>query len=973
MTTYAPNTKFGKYRILRLLGQGGMADVYEAEETTVGRIVALKVLPAAFARDEERAGRFAKEIQASAKLHHPNIVSVFEVGEVDGLHYYTMSVLPGGDLKDRLKNGALPPKDALRIAREIAGALAYAHDNGFVHRDVKPENILFREDGSAVLTDFGIARATVGGTRMTATGLSIGTPHYMSPEQARGREVDGRSDLYALGVVLYEMLTGQVPFDSTDSLAIGIMHLQDPVPPLPKELAEYQPVLDRLLAKDPEQRYPTGNEIADDLDRLDKGEPITHTGESATSQRIDASEAAGLHRLTNQIQRMNKSVLWGIAGACAAVLFIVAFFYQEEYAPSSESPSGLTGGSVLDVSSNRTATRAPADSPQQRADVGDQLANELAAQQGWENASATDTSDAYEAFLQVYPDSEYRDEARARLEDLQRAQEIKQSKVDDSNNVVDIEHEMARLGLNVVSDGSLDEKESQYIQFLEAALGLPVKGEPSAEILDLLKNRNAWPTEDIRGNAVGFWQAGDITTEDTLRSATLISGVEDVGFFDVVKALREEITLDDETYSFVVLVHGNEGRYDGARTRSDLKLVTVAIETQSGLKIAYKRRFAYSRDAVYRSDRDLDVFYLSNVSLMGSLIKIQYAGAEGNTNWRADDLLSFTTSGELVEVTFETPDSYTSKANLGDYERLQRLGSTEQTDSRFVHKYIIFNAVDASCCPSGGTLSIFYEIQRSPDSVKLVATQWEHNDEDGNVIGSGGQSAPRPAEFEITSVPSAAIHLPFNGSNRIAEAHQVRWFGKMLYGDGISGLAPDFQNPRTGNVFYKKHYVRFQPLTAREFTVSLWFNFEYNAHRHSASIYSVGSNTGRPGNTGFRLAISRDAKLSAVLVAEGETAGTQAVTVERNRWHFVTVVVSRDAISLYLDGAEVAATGVDFPFSFQDAPQYLGYHAWNAGQSGSSRFAGRIDELKLFSQSLADSQVSNLYASYRDSRMASRH
>jgi len=131
-----------------------MADVYEAEETSVGRVVALKILPAAFARDEERAGRFAKEIQASAALDHPNIVSVFDVGEVDDLHYYTMSILPGGDLKARLKHGALPEADALRIAREIAGALHYAHEKGFVHRDVKPENILFRQDGSAVLTDF---------------------------------------------------------------------------------------------------------------------------------------------------------------------------------------------------------------------------------------------------------------------------------------------------------------------------------------------------------------------------------------------------------------------------------------------------------------------------------------------------------------------------------------------------------------------------------------------------------------------------------------------------------------------------------------------------------------------------------------------------------------------------------------------------------------------------------------------------
>jgi len=242
-----------------------MADVYEAEDTAIGRVVALKILPAAFARDRERAGRFAKEIQASAALDHPHIVPVFEVGEHDGLHYYTMSVLHGGDLKAKLRKGALAQSEAVRIAREIAAALGYAHEKGFVHRDVKPENILFREDGSAVLTDFGIARAIGSGTRMTATGLSIGTPHYMSPEQARGEEVDGRSDLYALGVVLFEMLTGQVPFDATDSLAIGIMHLQAPIPEFPEHLKQYQPILDGLLAKELEDRYPRGEALARDL------------------------------------------------------------------------------------------------------------------------------------------------------------------------------------------------------------------------------------------------------------------------------------------------------------------------------------------------------------------------------------------------------------------------------------------------------------------------------------------------------------------------------------------------------------------------------------------------------------------------------------------------------------------------------------------------------------------------------------
>ena len=321
MTTMVPDAHFGKYRILRLLGQGGMADVYEAEEQSVGRVVALKVLPLAFARDQERAGRFAKEIKASAALDHPNIVSVFDVGQVDELHYYTMSVLRGGDLKARLKNGALPEADALRITKEIAAALSYAHEHGFVHRDVKPENILFREDGSAVLTDFGIARATGSGTRMTATGLSIGTPHYMSPEQARGREVDGRSDLYALGVVFYEMLTGRVPFEAQDSFAVGLMHISDAPPALPSELARYQPVLDRLLAKDPDDRYQHGAELVADLERLAQGEKIAAAPNRTRLLRQAKAPASVSLPPSNKNNR--QGLIWGIGGAFLAFSVLV--------------------------------------------------------------------------------------------------------------------------------------------------------------------------------------------------------------------------------------------------------------------------------------------------------------------------------------------------------------------------------------------------------------------------------------------------------------------------------------------------------------------------------------------------------------------------------------------------------------------------------------------------------------------------
>ena len=256
-------TRLGHYRILALLGRGGMAEVYRAVDERLDREVALKVLPPEFAWDPERVERFEREVRAAAKLSQPNIVTVFEFGQGEGQHFYTMGLMPGGDLKTRIRGHpeGMAPDEARRVAAAVARALDYAHRRGFVHRDVKPENVLFDEDDRPQLTDFGIARAMAEGT-LTAAGMVIGSPHYMSPEQTRGLKVDGRSDLYSLGVVLYEMLTGQLPFQASDTFAVAYSHINDPPPDLPRELAGWQPLLDRLLAKSPDDRYSSAAELA---------------------------------------------------------------------------------------------------------------------------------------------------------------------------------------------------------------------------------------------------------------------------------------------------------------------------------------------------------------------------------------------------------------------------------------------------------------------------------------------------------------------------------------------------------------------------------------------------------------------------------------------------------------------------------------------------------------------------------------
>lgn len=258
------------YTLKRKLGQGGMAAVFLAVQDSFGREVALKIMMPSMAREPDFAERFLREARTMASLSHPHIIVVHDVGNSNGLYYYAMAYHTGGDLTRRIRGGGLTPQEALRITRQIADALAYAHDQGYVHRDIKPDNVLFREiDDAAILTDFGIAKSLNNEqNQLTQAGSTVGTPRYMSPEQARGQRVDGRSDLYSLGVMLYEMLTGQPPFLASEAVTLAIKHCQDPVPRLPADLARFQPLVDRLLAKDASQRPANGREVVAEIDAL---------------------------------------------------------------------------------------------------------------------------------------------------------------------------------------------------------------------------------------------------------------------------------------------------------------------------------------------------------------------------------------------------------------------------------------------------------------------------------------------------------------------------------------------------------------------------------------------------------------------------------------------------------------------------------------------------------------------------------
>ena len=298
------NTLFdGRYRILRKLGSGGMANVYLAEDEELGRRVAIKILNDRYAEDDLFIERFRREAKSAAGLSHPNIVSIYDRGEAEGTYYIAMEVIEGRSLKELIMTrGALPIGTAVAYAKQLLEALRFAHRHGIIHRDIKPHNVLVSTDQHAKaneprlkVTDFGIARH--GPSQMTEAGSIMGTAQYLSPEQARGAPVTAASDLYSAGIVLYEMLTGKVPFSGDSAIEIAMKHVNDlPTPPSslrPEIPPELDQIVLRALAKDPADRYQTAEEFIEDLERVEAGLPISRATSTAATALL-AGAAGGL-------------------------------------------------------------------------------------------------------------------------------------------------------------------------------------------------------------------------------------------------------------------------------------------------------------------------------------------------------------------------------------------------------------------------------------------------------------------------------------------------------------------------------------------------------------------------------------------------------------------------------------------------------------------------------------------------------
>ena len=314
----------GRYELVELIGRGGMSSVWKADDRLLDRTVAIKVLHEQFTTDEEYVERFRREARSVAQLSHPNIVTVIDRGEEEGRQYIVFEYVEGENLKQVLeRRGPLPVRDALIFALQMARALGFAHERGLIHRDVKPQNVLLNDDGQAKMTDFGIARA-VDVDGMTITGTVLGTSEYIAPEQARGQQVDAVTDVYSLGVVLYELLTGSVPFHGENFVAVALRHVNEPAPSVlelrPECPARVGLLIERAMAKRPEQRFRSMDELCQELQAcLAELDPVS---EEATMIARPAASPPARRRESRQ-RRRRGGILWPVA-ALVVILAVAA-------------------------------------------------------------------------------------------------------------------------------------------------------------------------------------------------------------------------------------------------------------------------------------------------------------------------------------------------------------------------------------------------------------------------------------------------------------------------------------------------------------------------------------------------------------------------------------------------------------------------------------------------------------------------
>ncbi|HET9708672.1 MAG TPA: protein kinase [Gemmatimonadales bacterium] len=357
----------GEYRIERLLGRGGMGMVFLAQDLTLEREVAIKVLPPDFSSDPQVIKRFQQEAKTAAKLDHPNIIPIYRVESAEGLNFFVMKFISGTSLEDVLESQQPLSYDYIqRILSEAARALGHAHSRKVVHRDVKPANIMFDHDGRVMLTDFGISKALQSAGNLTGTGMIVGTPHYMAPEQAKGQPVDGRADQYSLGIVGYRLLSGQLPFSGDSVHTILYKHIFEPAPNVaalrpgtPRTLTD---AIQRALSKEPSDRFPTMEAFAEAV----RGDAMAGAADATTPL---PTPAAAIPATVRTAQRRSRVPLVALAVVVLAAVSLAAFFGLRGRNRAVPSSSGDTTTIAQIPESSRqipqsTATAVPRDIPE---------------------------------------------------------------------------------------------------------------------------------------------------------------------------------------------------------------------------------------------------------------------------------------------------------------------------------------------------------------------------------------------------------------------------------------------------------------------------------------------------------------------------------------------------------------------------------------------------------------------------------
>src|SRR5258706_2164285 len=360
--------QFGHYQIVAPLGEGGMAAVYKAYQPSMERYVAVKVLPRHMVTSEEFVLRFRREAKLLAQLQHPHILSVFDYGEADGYPYIVMPFVQGGTLSELIQKRSLSLADVRRIVTQLGSALSYAHARGMIHRDIKPSNVLIDESNNCLLTDFGLARMVEASIKITTSGTVMGTPAYMSPEQGAGSQIDQRSDIYSLGIILYEMVTGRVPYEAETPVAVVFKHIQDPLPSarklnpnLPESL---ELILLKALAKNPDDRYQTAEDF---VQAIQKALPESGPADNLTTQNSaplasptpasnfqSIQSASGATRLESKVVtsknlRPNRFPIWILAGFGAIILVAIVAVIATKMLNPQISPTPAVTNAVIET------------------------------------------------------------------------------------------------------------------------------------------------------------------------------------------------------------------------------------------------------------------------------------------------------------------------------------------------------------------------------------------------------------------------------------------------------------------------------------------------------------------------------------------------------------------------------------------------------------------------------------------------